>query len=241
MNTGLPVAALVGLLAVQLVAFLAALALPRRRRELLLLPAVLGALFQLAHFSEHAAQLEQWVAHPGAPAWLSSWAGTLASGFGVGGRLPMGVELLHLAGNLIFLLGVLSLALLAGEPRAARWLRTGTAVQTMHVGEHLLLTATLALTGTPSGISTLFGALSGPNLVANRVVWHIVVNLIGTIYLTAGLACLLMPPLPTQDGWTGSCDRHVKSVEVPRIRTHDLRQHPRHAAPSGGRLAEGGQ
>ena len=75
------------------------------------LVAVGGLTFQAVHGFEHAVQFARWLGSPASPPWMSSWAlagrDGLAAAFGPS---PMvGMELLHLIGNAIFLAGLLAL------------------------------------------------------------------------------------------------------------------------------------
>ena len=142
---------------------------------------VAGLAFQVGHFGEHLAQFGYWVLHPTATPWLSPWA--IASRDVLSADPAFGVELLHLVGNVVFLLGLLLLMRLPAAHRIHNpMLRTAAALQLVHVAEHVLLTLTRAWTGSAIGFSTAFGYLQGGQLSSYRVLWHFVVNLIVTAY-----------------------------------------------------------
>lgn len=152
-----------------------------------LLVAAGGLLFQVVHALEHVLQLGYWVAHPLEAPWLTPWAAagrdTLA--VAVDGHAAGGNELLHLLGNLIFLGGLVALAVWrtrtarAGGGRTLRW-AFGT--QGLHVAEHMLLVATWALAGQATGVTTLFGALEAGTAPAHsvRVLSHFALNAVAT-------------------------------------------------------------
>ena len=68
-------------------------------------------------------------------------------------QMMMGMEILHLIGNSIFLasLGCLYYCI------RSRWNRWALYVEGFHLYEHLMLTATAYFLGKPVGLSTLFG------------------------------------------------------------------------------------
>jgi hypothetical protein len=148
---------------------------------------VAGLAFQVGHFGEHLAQFGYWLIHPTATPWLSPWA--IASRNALSSDPAFGVELLHLLGNALFLVGLLAIIAVPAVSRSgAGNLRTATALQVAHVAEHIALTATRMWGGTAIGISTAFGLLEGGQLSSYRVLWHFVVNLIVTVYAVRGLA-----------------------------------------------------
>lgn len=154
--------------------------------EALFVVSVVGIGFQVVHFAEHIAQLTHWFTNPQAPAWISSWAiigsDSLAS-LADGGR-PTGVEFLHLIGNVIFLSGLMALTQYKrrtpGGSGRMEWLAIACIIQTVHVIEHVALTATQVAGGKAIGFSTAFGALSGSELVQLRVWFHFFINFIAT-------------------------------------------------------------
>jgi len=154
-----------------------------------LVVAAAGIGFQVVHFVEHLAQLSYWALHPAEAPWLTPWAEAGRDALAVGGDPATGTELLHLLGNVIFLVGLVALwryARRSGE-REGGALRAGLWLQGVHVGEHVLLTGSWALFGRALGFSTLFGALSGPALAGFRVWWHFLMNLAVTVLAVVAL------------------------------------------------------
>jgi hypothetical protein len=149
-----------------------------------LLVGVAGVGFQVVHLFEHLLQLGYWGLHPAEPPWLTPWAAAGRDILAVGGHPSTGSELLHLLGNLIFLVGVVGLwgfTTRSGVPSVRLTaLRAAFLVQSFHVGEHVLLTVSWILAGEALGFSTLFGSLSGPALFTFRIWWHFLINLAGT-------------------------------------------------------------
>jgi len=100
-----------------------------------------------------------------------------ANTFGFRDFPTLGMELLHLVGNTLFLLGVL--ALLIGTPFSNR---RGAATiafvfEGTHLLEHIILTSSV-LNGSPAwGSSTLFANISGAQLSTHRIWWHFVMNI----------------------------------------------------------------
>jgi hypothetical protein len=148
---------------------------------------VVGLAGQLGHVQEHVAQVGYWVQNPDSPGWMTPWGMGLARGLGqVDPTKPaLGMEILHLVGNLIFLAGLVAVMLItrrASTTRARRWARMGTWMQSIHGLEHLSLTLSVAL-GAPRavGLSTWFGTMHpGPGLWTYRVWWHFVANVLGS-------------------------------------------------------------
>lgn len=176
--------------------------------------------FQVAHFIEHVAQLGYWIFHPTERPWLTPWADVASDGLtywcaiipGQGPGPARGVEALHLAGNSIFLTGVLAMAMLArrgGMPQGTRRpIRRAVAVQSFHVAEHVVLTASLFWIGEPLGVSTAFGLVDPSSAVASsyRVLFHFVINLVATYFALGGLRAMRdhgllawRGPLPSRD------------------------------------------
>lgn len=152
--------------------------------------------FQVFHAAEHVAQATYWLFNPSAPAWMSAWAMSgvnLMSGAS-GGNAAIGMELLHLVGNGIFLAGLLLAARLPEQYRtltALKWLRLAMIVQALHFAEHVLLTGSVVFFGQAAGVSTLFGLLSAgsPAATGYRVFFHLTFNIVATVFaLKAALA-----------------------------------------------------
>ncbi|MFE0644375.1 DUF6008 family protein [Streptomyces sp. NPDC058877] len=155
----------------------------------------LGVIGQIGHFQEHVTQAGYWVANPYAPAWMTPWAESLARGMGQvdPSKASLGMEILHLTGNFIFLAGLVGIVQItrraAGCLKSRKWARMGVWMQGIHGLEHVVLTASVALGASRAiGLSTWFGAIEpGPALVTYRVWWHFVANLVGSAILAVSL------------------------------------------------------
>lgn len=166
--------------------------LPGRRPLSLASPLVAVVLFaivfQAAHFLEHGIQVGHWLASPTAPPYLTPWAaeGASAAAAAADGRGAVGVELLHLVGNGVFLVGLAALPVAAGrralDLRSMPWTRRALIWQGAHVAEHVLLVATVLATGTAGGLSTGFGLLGADPLGWSVRIWlHFLINAAATI------------------------------------------------------------
>lgn len=158
---------------------------------------LVGVLAQLGHLQEHVAQLGYWAAHPDKPGWMTPWGTGLAMGFGKidTARPALGMELLHLVGNFMFLAGLVGAMLITRRARATKtfkWARMGTWMQAAHGVEHLALTLSVAFGAKRAiGVSTLFGQLQpGPGLWTYRVWWHFIANVLGTAVFSMVVYCL---------------------------------------------------
>lgn len=131
----------------------------------------------------------------------SSWAeaGRDALAAAASGPTTIGDKLLHLAGNLAFLTGLLAAAAARRRgalPRGAlprgrqTLLRAALWVQGLHVAEHLALTTTLILAGRGHGVSTGFGLFASGTTaaIAWRVWLHFLINLVATVLAVSALA-----------------------------------------------------
>ncbi|GHJ96549.1 hypothetical protein SNE510_60680 [Streptomyces sp. NE5-10] len=155
----------------------------------------LGVVGQIGHFQEHVVQAGYWVANPYSAAWMTPWANSIARGMGqVDPTKPaLGMEILHLTGNFIFLAGLVGIVQITrrvtGALKSRKWAKMGVWMQGIHGIEHIVLTLSVALGASRAiGLSTWFGAIDpGPALVTYRVWWHFVANLIGTAILAAAL------------------------------------------------------
>lgn len=155
---------------------------PEQRGAVLGVAAAGGLGFQLIHVLEHAVQAGAWVLAPTEPPFLTPWAVVGRDALAVGGDAALGNELLHLLGNLVFLVGLVAFGRVAGSTTSPpRALHVGLAVQGAHVAEHAALTITAAITGRALGVTTLFGLLdAGPLLWSLRVVAHFALNAVAT-------------------------------------------------------------
>jgi hypothetical protein len=162
--------------------------------------AVLGLLFQVGHFFEHAFQFVVWllgdlseICGRDTP-WASAWASNLIDRIGLvvapaadaPRRWMLGLEVLHVIGNSIFFA---TLGLFYYLTRN-RWVRWGLYIEAFHLYEHIMLTYTAVFVGKPIGLSTLFGAVglsSKEFAVGVRVTWHFVMNLLPMPFVIIGL------------------------------------------------------
>lgn len=107
-------------------------------------------------------------------------------GLSVGGNHALGMELLHLIGNTIFMAGLGALAVVYTARGYAstefRNLRIALTVQGIHLLEHIALTLTVIFAGQAIGVSTFFGGIEGPLLSSWRVWFHFLINLFASWY-----------------------------------------------------------
>lgn len=154
-----------------------------------------GALaFQVVHVVEHGLQVAVWAAEPAAQPWISPWAAETATGVGhwcsilapASSPNPLGTELLHLYGNVIFLAG---LVVLVGLPRLAdhRLARAAVLIQGLHVLEHVVLSGTLVATGSAFGLSTQLDQVLPLGASTTRVLFHFGINAVATAYALAAV------------------------------------------------------
>jgi hypothetical protein len=167
--------------------------------------AAAGLIFQVGHFAEHAFQFAVWVLGDLSnicgrdTPWMSPWVTELVQQTGLlllpaappAHRMMMGMEILHLVGNSIFLVGLACLY----HCVPSKWIRWAIYIEGFHLYEHIMLTATAFFVGKPIGLSTLFGAASviGDRefAVGCRVTWHFVMNLLPMPFAMIGLMAAL--------------------------------------------------
>lgn len=161
----------------------------------------LGLLFQIGHFIEHAVQFVVWclgdmsqICGRNSP-WMSPVATVLVRNLGlalfpaadVPRQMMLGMEVLHLIGNSIFLSSLICLYYCA----PTRWTRWAIYIETFHLYEHIMLTASAYFVGKPIGLSTLFGGtftFGNPEFaVGFRVTWHFLMNLLPMPFAMIGL------------------------------------------------------
>jgi hypothetical protein len=163
--------------------------------------ATLGLLFQVGHFAEHAIQFSVWILGELSnicgrdTPWMSVWATELVRQLGgllfptaeATRRMMLGMEVLHLIGNSIFLAGLACLYYCV----RSKWVRWALYIEAFHLYEHILLTSTAYFVGKPIGISTLFG---GANIIGDRefavgyrVSWHFAMNLLPMPFAMTGV------------------------------------------------------
>jgi hypothetical protein len=149
---------------------------------------LVGLAVQLAHLSEHIAQIGYWLGHPNSPGWMTPWGSGVATGLGQidTSKPTLGMEVMHFVGNMAFLAGLVGALLLtrsrASHSEARRWAKVGVWLQSAHGVEHLALMLSVWL-GAPRaiGVSTWFGLMDpGPGLWTYRVWWHFFANIIGS-------------------------------------------------------------
>lgn len=155
---------------------------------------VIGVIGQIGHLTEHVAQVGYWFRHPDSPAWMTPWGSALARGFGqVDTTKPtLGMEILHLTGNFIFLAGLAAVMVITRHARHTRtrhWGKTGVWMQGLHGLEHLSLTLSVWFGAKQAiGLSTWFGQLTpGPGLTTYRIWWHFTANVIGSVIFGVAL------------------------------------------------------
>lgn len=149
---------------------------------------VIGVVGQIGHLTEHVAQVGYWLQHPNAKAWMTPWGTGLARGFGQVDTLKptLGMEILHLTGNFIFLAGLAAIMVITRHARRTRtrfWGKMGVWMQGIHGLEHLSLTLSVWFGASQAiGLSTWFGQLTpGPGLTTYRIWWHFIANVLGSI------------------------------------------------------------
>ena len=163
-------------------------------KRFLLPPVLVGLIFQIGHFLEHTVQMSVFVFGDRSVPYMSPVAtllthaigGLVVPGATMARQMAVGMEILHLIGNLIFLATIAGLCALV----KSKALRTALWIETFHLYEHVMLTSTVLFLGKAVGLSTLFG---GADLVGHefavgfRVTWHFVMNAVPTIFVMSGL------------------------------------------------------
>ncbi len=164
--------------------------------NLLVVAVGLGLAFQVGHFFEHAVQFAIWVS--GNYRWVSfSFCGRdvpymsppatemvrllgtyLFPEAPLARQMTVGMEVLHLIGNAIFLATIAGTLCLF----PARLVRYAFYIEGAHMCEHILLTFSACFLGQPIGLSTMFGhatsLLGIEAAVGWRVTFHFVMNLL---------------------------------------------------------------
>ncbi len=155
---------------------------------------VIGVIAQIGHLIEHVSQAVYWIWHPEAPAWMTPWGTGLANGFQQvdPSRKTLGMEILHLTGNFMFLAGLAAVMVVTRRirhTRTRRWGKMGMWMQGIHGLEHVALTASVWLGAKQAiGLSTWFGQLTpGPGATTYRVWWHFWANVIGSFVFAVAL------------------------------------------------------
>jgi hypothetical protein len=160
---------------------------------------LVGLVGQIGHAQEHFAQVGYWAIHPLAQPWMTPWGTGLANGYGQLDQMKpsLGMEILHLVGNFIFLAGlagimVITYHLRKTSSRARKWGKMGVWMQGLHGLEHLSLTLSVALGAKRAiGLSTWLGLMPpGPGLWTYRIWWHFLANVLGTAIFAVALTYL---------------------------------------------------
>jgi len=160
-----------------------------------------GLAFQVGHFAEHALQFAIWILGDLSnicgrdTPWMSPWVTEMVRQGGTflfptadpQRQMMLGMEVLHLIGNSIFLTSLFCLYYCV----RSKWIRWAIYIEGFHLYEHLMLTATAYFVGKPIGLSTLFGGsgLIGSRefAVGYRVSWHFLMNLLPMPFAMIGL------------------------------------------------------
>lgn len=165
----------------------------------------LGLAFQVGHFLEHAVQFAVWLT--GRYEWVAAtfcgrdtpymsvpvtamvrYAGALLFPAADPARqMTLGMELLHLMGNSVFLATIAGVFFLM----PTKWVRYAFYIEGGHLCEHLALFLTAYFIGKPIGISTLFGQapyyFGKTGAVGYRVGWHFAMNLLPMPFVMIGM------------------------------------------------------
>lgn len=161
----------------------------------------MGLAFQIGHVAEHAVQFGVWILGDLSnicgrdTPWMSSWVAEAVRQAGAmmfseadaTRQMMMGMEVLHLIGNSIFLISLGSLYYCV----RSKWIRWALFIECFHLCEHLMLTLSAYAVGKPAGLSTLFGGAgivgSREFAVGYRVTWHFAMNLLPMPFAMIGL------------------------------------------------------
>jgi hypothetical protein len=155
---------------------------------------IAGGLFQFFHTLEHIIQLIRWALSPYSPPYMSPVAKTAAKQLestfaeltSITGIPTIGMELLHLVGNAIFLSGGVVLYFAPAFKKIKPYALYAFLFEAIHLAEHLSLTYFAASKKSAWGSSTLFNLLSGPQLTTHRILWHFTMNVLAlAFYLLA--------------------------------------------------------
>ena len=165
----------------------------------------LGLAFQVGHFIEHAVQFGVWIG--GVYHWVAvTFCGRdlpymsppLTEMVRVTGawlfpaadptrQMMLGMELLHLAGNLTFLVTIAGVYYFC----PSKWVRYAFYIEGFHLCEHLTLCLTAYYLGAPMALSTMFGRsayyLGTEGAVGYRVTWHFAMNLFPMPFVMLGM------------------------------------------------------
>jgi hypothetical protein len=182
----------------------------------------IGLVGQVGHLQEHIAQAAYWIDNPNSKPWMTPWGTGLAKGFGqINTSKPsLGMEILHLTGNFIFLAGLAGVVLItarARQTKARKWGKMGVWMQGIHGLEHVVLTLSVALGANRAiGLSTWFGALpNGPGLWTYRIWWHTLANLVGSVIFGIAVYHLWQERATVRATYLAGADADVDAVQEP--------------------------
>lgn len=171
---------------------------PMRRRTLsgigwtLLIVTIIALSAQVVHFGEHVAQVTVWIFGAQQKAYMTPLGMWCMNHLGTAlfpqlthtRQLQLGFEFLHLIGNGVFVLGLTTLLYFLRTPTV--WWSFG--IELFHFYEHVSLSYSALYIGKAIGVSTFFGAPVAPwTLLAYRVWWHFIFNLVPTILVVMAL------------------------------------------------------
>ena len=152
-------------------------------------------IFQSFHTLEHLVQLSRWFNSPYSPPYMSPIAKTassqLESSFAsisnIIGVPSLGMELLHLVGNAIFLTGGVVLFFSPVFAKVRKYSLYALLFEGVHMIEHSILTIS-SLSGNGAwGASTQFNLLAGSQLTTHRIWWHGAMNLVALLTFALAL------------------------------------------------------
>jgi hypothetical protein len=158
----------------------------------------LGLAFQLGHFAVWLSGKYEWVVTYFCGRDTPFMSGPVTEMVRVTGaylfpaadikrQMMMGVEILHVAGNAIFLASIAGLYYFI----PTKWVRWAFYIEAVHLCEHISLALSAYYVGKPIGLSTMFGQASlwwGQELaVGYRVTWHFVMNLLPMPFVIVAL------------------------------------------------------
>lgn len=165
----------------------------------------LGLAFQVGHFIEHAVQFFVWIGgqfdwviatfcgrdvpymSPPVTGMVRHFGAFLSPAADAPRQMLLGMEVLHLIGNSLFLITIAGAYYLM----PSKWIRWAFYIEGFHLLEHLALTVTALYVGKPIGISTLFGMspyyFGKSGAVGYRVTWHFAMNLLPMPFVMIGM------------------------------------------------------
>src|SRR5690349_10229867 len=102
-------------------------------------------------------------------------------------QMMLGMELLHLFGNSVFLATIAGVWYFC----PSKWVRYAFYLEAAHLCEHLTLYLTAYYLGAPMALSTLFGRSAAwfgkEGAVGYRVTWHFAMNLLPMPFVMVGM------------------------------------------------------